>query len=281
MGQCGYPPPLKQSVPKEDNFVYETILYEIKEQTAAITLNRPEVGNAFAKESYIEVRAALLEASKDENVRAVVLTGAGKHFSAGGDINRFKRLIESGEYIQTDNVAAAGKMAQAVKECEKPVIAMVNGAAAGAGCSLALACDFRVLTPRSKLVMSFIKMGLSGDTGGLYYLQRLAGAAKAAELMMTGDVVGGEEAFRLGLATVLAEEGELENAAYALAGRLALAPTLAIARQKRLMYETFYSDLAAYSEKEAAYMVECSHSADFAEAVDAFLEKRTPVFTGR
>lgn len=261
--------------------MFDTIIYGVKDQIGTVTLNRPESGNAFAKESYLEVREALKSASADGDIRAVVITGAGKHFSAGGDINRFKGLIQSGEYIQKENVAAAGRMAAAVRECSKPVIAMINGAAAGAGCSLALACDFRVVTPKSKMVMAFVKMGLSGDTGGLYYLQRLVGIAKATQLMMIGDPVTGEEALRLGLATVLAEEGKLEEETYALARRLANSATFAIARQKKLIYETFYADLATYSEKEADYMVECSHTADFAEAVDAFLQKHPPRFSGR
>lgn len=260
--------------------MYGTIEYQVDKHIATITLNRPEVGNAFSIDSYREVRAAVTAASRNDEVRCVVITGAGKHFSAGGDINRFKRLIESGEYLRPENVLAAGEMAMAVKTCKKPVIAMINGAAAGAGCSLALACDFRVVTAKSKLVMAFVKMGLSGDTGGLYYLQRLVGVAKATEMMMLGEPVGGEDALRLGLATVLAEEGALEAQTYALAGKLAKSAGIALACQKKLMVETFYADLAEYLKQEATYMVECSHTSDFAEAVNAFLEKRPPEFTG-
>ena len=261
--------------------MYNTITFETGRNIATITLNRPEAGNAFILESYGEVRDAFNAAGADDEVRAVVLTGAGKHFSAGGDIGRFKRLIEAGEYLQKENIAAAGRMAASVRECPKPVVAMVNGAAAGAGCSLALACDFRVMTPKSKLVMSFIKMGLSGDTGGMYYLQKLVGVAKTTELMMTGDAVPGEEALRLGLATVLAGEDGLKEETYALAERLAASPTYAIACQKQLIHEAFYADLAAYSEKESALMAQCSRTGDFAEAVDAFLGKRPPRFCGK
>lgn len=260
--------------------MYKTILYEIENGIATLTLNRPEVGNAFVRESYLEIREVLTEASDDKNVRVVVLTGAGKHFSAGGDINRFKKLITSGEYLQKDNVMAAGMMAAGVKACNKPVIAMINNAAAGAGCSLALACDFRIVTPKSKLVMAFIKMGLSGDTCGLYYLERLVGVARATELMMTGAPVSGEQAVQLGLATRLVAEDRLREETYAFAKELAALPTFAIARQKQLAIETFYSDLREYAEREADYMVECSHTHDFAEAVDAFLEKRPPKFKG-
>jgi len=261
--------------------MFETILYEVKDNIATITFNRPGAGNAFIKESYHEIREALDTAGADIGVRAVVLTGAGKHFSAGGDINRFKHLIESGEFLQVENIAAAGRMAASIRRCPKPVVAMINGAAAGAGCSLALACDFRVMTPKSKLTMAFVKLGLSGDTGGLYYLQKLVGIAKATQLMMTGDTVTGEQALQSGLATILAEEGSLEEETYAFARKLAAAATFAIAKQKELMNEIFFADLEKYSEKEAIYMAECSRSADFAQAVDAFLEKRQPQFSGQ
>lgn len=265
---------------KRGNAVYTTIMYEVKDSIATLTLNRPEVGNAFAQESYIEVRNALDAASEAPQVRVVVITGAGKHFSAGGDIRRFQRLIASGVFLQRENIMAAGRMAARIKTCNKPVIAMVNGAAAGAGCSLALACDFRVVTPKSKLVMSFIKMGLSGDTGGMYYLERLVGVARATELMMTGTAVDGTRAVELGLATRLAQEGCLAEETNRLARELAAAPTFALARQKQLIMETFYQDLAKYADREATYMADCSRTQDFAEAVTAFLEKRPPKFTG-
>jgi 2-(1,2-epoxy-1,2-dihydrophenyl)acetyl-CoA isomerase len=264
----------------QEIIMFDTVLYEVKDNIATITFNRPEKGNAFIKESYSEVRDAIEAASVDSSVRAIVLTGAGKHFSAGGDINRFKTLIQSGEYLQEENISAAGQMASAIRFCPKPVIAMINGAAAAAGCSLAMACDFRVVTPKSKLSMAFIKLGLSGDTGGMYYLQKLVGIAKTTQLMMMGDVVAGEEALKLGLATVLAEEGKLEEATYELAAKLAASATFAITRQKQLMNEIFYADLAGYSAKESFFMAECSRTADFAESVDAFLEKRQPKFIG-
>ena len=261
--------------------MFECLLCDLRDGIATITLNRPETGNAFAKEAYGEVRAAFETLSGDSSVRAVVLTGAGKHFSTGGDIKRFKNLIASGEFIQAENVIAAGRMSAAVKKCSKPVVAMINGVAAGAGCALALACDFRIVTPKSKLVMAFVKMGLSGDTGGLYYLQRLAGAAVAAEMMMTGMPVSGERAVVLGLATRLVpEEDRLAEETYAFARELAELPSFAIARQKQLTYETFFRDLEEYTRREAAYMAECSRTSDFAEAVDAFLEKRPPHFKG-
>lgn len=261
--------------------MYQYILLDIKDRVALIRFNRPEVGNAFAKESYIEVREAVEKCAGDESVGAIVLTGIGKHFSAGGDIRRFKGLIESREYIGTDGILRAGAMAMAMRTCPKPIIAMVNGAAAGAGCSLALACDFRFVTPKSKLIMSFIKLGLSGDTGGMYYLQKLVGTAKTLELMMLGDAIGGEEAVKCGLATRCVEPDALEEETIAFASKLAHGPLYGYAKQKELMMKYFYSNLSDYYKDEAEFMANCSRTDDFAEAVDAFLEKRSPVFQGK
>ena len=261
--------------------MYQYIIVEKKDNVATITLNRPESGNAFALESYLEVKQAFEEVGRDEEVRAVVLTGAGKHFSAGGDIHRFKMLIETKAYLNPENVVHAGAMSNAIMRCPKPVVAMINGAAMGAGCSLALACDFRVVTPKSKMGMAFINMGFSGDTGAIYLMTRLVGTAKSRELMMLGRPVSGEEAVNLGLASRLAEEGALKETTDALVQELLSKPTGAIARQKRLYYEFFYRDFLQFNLREADYMEECSRTADHAEAVNAFLEKRKPEFKGK
>jgi len=256
------------------------VLFSIKDRVATITFNRPEVGNAFSKDSYKMTSEYIKQCCDNQNVGAVVITGAGKHFSAGGDIKRFKMLVETKEYLREENILMAGCMAAAIHRCPKPTIAMINGSAAGAGCSVALACDFRIVTEASRFIMAFIKLGLSGDTGGLYYMQKLVGIAKTTELMLLGDAVGGEAALQIGLATKLVPGDELMGETYSFASRLAGAPLMAIRRQKALMSEFFYSDLDDYIKKEAGYMVECSHTKDFEEAVNAFLEKRPPVFSG-
>ena len=258
----------------------DDVLFSISGKVATITFNRPEHGNAFSKDSYHMTKGFIERCGSDTGIGAVVMTGEGKHFSAGGDIKRFKMLIETGEFLKEENILMAGYMAAAIRRCPKPVIAMVNGAAAGAGCSAALACDFRVVTPESKFIMAFIKLGLSGDTGGLYYLQKLLGVAKATELMMLGEAVGGEEAMRIGLAVKLVDRSVLKEETYKFAEKLANSPLMAIRRQKALMNEFFFAGLDEYTEKEARYMTECSYTEDFKEAVDAFLEKRPPVFRG-
>jgi len=260
---------------------YKHILLDVKEKIATITLNRPQFGNALAKESYGEIGDAVLACEKDDSVGAIVIRSTGKHFSAGGDILRFKQLIDSKEYLSAEGILYAGGMTTSIRRCEKPVIAMVQGIATGAGCSLAVACDFRVATRSTKFVMGFIKLGLTGDTGSMYLLHKLVGIAKASEMLMLGDPVGGEDAFRIGLITKLAEEDELEAVTYALARRLANAPTQALRLQKKSLMEFFYQDLDAYSIRESEYLAQTSRTADFEEAVNAFLGKRAPVFRGK
>ena len=257
------------------------IAFEKKGAVATITFNRPEYGNSFSENTYVEVPKALAIVESDPGIHALIITGAGKHFCAGGDINRFKRQIDSKKYLEKENIMRAGRMAAAISKCPKPTIAMINGAAAGAGCAVALACDFRVGAVGSKLIMAFIKMGLSGDTGCFYYLQSLVGAARAKQLMMLGDVITGEEAYSMGLLTLLADEGSLQEETDKLALRLAAGPAAAYARQKAIAAEFFQKDMQEYLVKEALYMEECSRTEDFEEAVNSFLEKRTPVFKGR
>lgn len=261
--------------------MFKTILYEVVNHTATITINRPEVSNAFSIDTYREVKEAVEKAGNSEEVRVVIITGAGKHFSAGGDIKRFQMLIETEEFLSPEGVIATGAMARSVKQCPKPVIAMVNGAASGAGCALALACDFRVMGPSSKLIMSFINMGFSGDTAGMYFLNKMIGTAKTTEIMTFAKPIKADEAFALGLTTKVAEEGQLLGATNELAESLKNRPTQAIARQKKLNTEFFFNDLEAYVSREAQYMVESGRTADHKEAVYAFLEKRAPNFTGK
>lgn len=263
-----------------DDYQYDTIEVSLADRVATLTLNRPEVSNAFSYETYLEVRDAVERMGRDERVGAIVITGSGKNFSAGGDIHRFRRLIDEKVFIQDQGVTATGKMSIAVRRCPKPVIAMINGAAAGAGCGLALACDFRVMTEKSRLIMAFSNMGLSGDTGGMYYLERLVGTGRTIQMMMLGEPMGGVEAHRLGVANVLAAPEELETETYALAAKLARRPLYALARQKAAINAFFYGDIDKFIVQESEDMQACSRTNDFNEAVTAFLEKRPPDFKG-
>lgn len=262
--------------------MYKTILYEEKESIAYITFNRTEVGNAFSEDSFREIPEALAHASQDANIRAVVLTGKGKLFCGGGDINQFKEFIEKDdggipEYL----VEATGAMGRAIRNCSKPVIASINGAAAGAGVGVALAADFRIMEKRSSLVTAFIGMGLSGDTGVLYFLQKMVGTSLATELLMFTEPIKGEAAFDLGLANKVVEDGTLEEETWAFAKKVASLPTQIISYQKELFNEFFYSDLEKFNHREAQLMHQASLTDDHKEAVTAFLEKRKPHFSGQ
>lgn len=257
---------------------YQYILVSVENRIATVTLNRPEFSNAFAKGSYTEIADAMGVLGARKDVGVIVITGAGKHFSAGGDIKRFKMLIDSGEYLDADSIANAGNMSLAIRECPKPVIAMINGVATGAGLSCALACDFRVVSPSSKMIMAFVNMGLCGDTGSIYNLVRLIGPDKAELMMMTGEACRGEDCVRIGLATVLAEEGKLAETTYELAAKLADKSSTAHGGQKRLIKKYFYGGLAEFAKDEGQEIAAASRQADFAEAVNAFLEKRAPEY---
>ncbi len=225
-------------------------IVKVEGKIGTIIFNKPEVGNAFDTEMFIELRELLEGFNKDSNVKVVVLTGAGKLFNSGGDIKTFKKLIDEKVYLTDELVGAAAKASYTIRHLSKPVIAMVNGAAAGAEASLALACDFRVMDVNSKMVMAFISMGTSGDSGGFYYLNRMVGVAKATELMMLGEVLSAEECYRLSLCNRLAEEGALEEETYKLARTLAKKPSLALKRQKELINDYFFKDLVEYMEDE-------------------------------
>lgn len=261
---------------------YTTIDYRVEDHIATVKLNRPESGNALLTiTSYREVQDAFERAGKDPEVRAVVLTGAGRHFSTGGDIVDMKMHVEQNVSVREDEVSPTGDMSIAIRNCPKPTVAMVNGAAAGAGAGAALACDFRVLSEDSKLIFAFVNVALTGDSCTMYFLARMVGCAKAAEWMMLGSVVGAEECKARGLATQVVPAGSLEEAAYTLAKRLAAGPTATYVLQKKVMNDLFFRDLERCRDLEAASMSAASDTEDFREAVTAFLEKRKPCFIGK
>lgn len=259
-------------------FEYKHLLIAIEDNIATITINRPDISNALSLEAFFELRRAVEYLSADPNVKVIVLTGAGKNFSAGGHISEFKEMIDSGVFLTDELITAAGKMTSAVRRSPKPVIAMVNGSAAGAGCGLALAADFRIMTEKSKLVTAFINVAVPGDSGTLYYLSKMIGVSRATSYFMTGAPIEGKEAYSLGIAYVLAEPDKLEEETYSLVRRLRETPSEALSKQKALINEFLYSDLDRLTIRESEYMQHCSRHPDFTEAVSAFLEKRKPVF---
>ena len=254
--------------------MYQHIKQSIQDGIAQIIMDRPGSNNALDAEMFRDLIAAVEHCGADEAVKVIILTGAGRNFSAGGDIKEMATF----SFISYELSMLTGQASLALRKCRKPVIAMVNGTAAGAGCGLALGADFRIMTEGSCLLTAFSNVALPGDTGCIYHLHQIVGLAKTIELMALSTPVYGEEALRLGLATRVAPEGKLEEETRAFAVKLLRRPLDAIAMQKQLYYEVFYRDYMAYSRIEAENLGKAGASADHREAVTAFLERREPSF---
>ena len=260
----------------------ELVLLTKAGHVATLAFNSPENGNALDFDMYEALNDKLALCEADEDIRVVIVTGTGKHFCAGGDIRQFKERIAKGIYLTTEELSYAANTAYRIRNFKKPVIAMVNHAAAGAGFSIACACDFRIVTPKTSFIMAFVNVGLCTDTAGLYLLGKLIGPGRMSEIMMTGRPVGGEEAAQIGLATRCVPEEELAEATSSFAAELAKGAGKAISCQKELINKYFYNgDFPSYMADEAQANHLCSKSADFEEAVDAFIEKRRPAFSGK
>ncbi|MBR5122965.1 MAG: enoyl-CoA hydratase/isomerase family protein [Anaerotignum sp.] len=256
---------------------FDSVLVEVNNGIATVSLHRPKAGNSFDGEFFKEVAAAIELCDTDEDVQVILLTGSGKNFSVGGDIQQ----MSSFDFLTYDVSILSGAMTASVRKCTKPVVAVINGTAAGAGCALALACDFRIMTKKSVLMTAFSNVGLCGDSGCIYHLYHLVGLAKTIEMMALSEPIKGEEALRLGLATKMVEEDALMEEALLFAEKLKNRPLAAIAMQKKMYWDTFYHDYDAFCRLEAELFVKSSKTEDHAEAVTAFLAKRKPVFRGR
>ncbi|MFI9203561.1 enoyl-CoA hydratase/isomerase family protein [Streptomyces sp. NPDC053048] len=264
--------------------VESLVLHATDNGVLSITLNRPHVLNAITSDQREQLISQLCQASADQAVRAVIITGAGKGFCAGADLRAtpgtafaerapgdVARLIKAG----------AQRLISAVLECEKPVIAAVNGTAAGLGVHLALACDLVLAAESARLVEVFVRRGLVPDGGGAYLLPRLVGPQRAKELMFFGDALPAAEAERLGLVNRVVADEELAETARAWAERLANGPTRALALTKQLVNASLETDRTTAFAAEAAAQEINSATADAAEGVVAFVERRAPAFRGR
>jgi 2-(1,2-epoxy-1,2-dihydrophenyl)acetyl-CoA isomerase len=260
----------------------ETIEYTVADHVATITLNRPDVYNAFNDQLTTELADALKSAERDKEVRVIILTGAGKAFCSGQDLADLKDRYASGVApdLSRDIRTRYNPIITRICTMPKPVIAAVNGVAAGAGCSLALACDLRIASEHASFIELFINVGLVPDSGSTYFLPRLIGHARAMELCCTGEKVPAEEALRLGLVNRVVPADQLLDESGKVAGRLASLPGRAIALTKRLMNRSMTSTLAQQLEAEAYAQTTAGQTADHLEGVMAFLEKRRPAFGG-
>ena len=245
------------------------------------TLDRPDKLNAVNGALAASLVAALNDAARDDAVSVVVITGAGRAFCAGLDLSAPPELPSATRVERLDPYAWVGDWVRAVVACEKPVIAGVNGAAAGAGFGLALACDVRIVAQSAKLTAGYARRGLSPDAGVSYFLPRHVGVGRAAEILLTGRDVDAAEAERIGLAAVLAPDADFPDAVAAYAATLAAGAPVAHALTKRLLSATFDRPLDAALREELVHIKYCFTTADVAEAMTAFREKRMPVFRGR
>lgn len=258
----------------------QLIKLEISNGIATITLNRPEVFNSFNREMAFKLQDVLDDCEKDETVRAIVLTGAGKAFCAGQDLKEvtspelnpgFKKILE--EHYNP--------IITRIRAIKKPIIGAVNGVAAGAGANIALACDIVVAHEKVSFIQAFSRIGLVPDSGGTFFLPRLIGFQKAMALAMLGDRISAKKAEKMGMIYKVVPSELFEKAVEELASKLANMPTKTLGMIKELFNQSMNNDLEAQLNLESKFQIEAAHSEDYTEGVTAFIEKRTPQFKGR
>jgi len=258
--------------------MYETIKYEVEGGIAKLTMNRPERFNAFISSMFGEMMDALRKAERSADVRCIVLAGAGKAFNAGQDLTEVPASpIDYGEHLRR----TYNPLILQMRSIHKPIVAAIGGAAAGAGLSLALACDIRLASDRATFSNAFIHIGLVPDAGSSFFLPRIVGLGKAMELSCMGEKLNAEQALSIGLINRVYQADEFEAGVVEYASRLAALPTRTIGLIKRSMNQALSSDLETALNYEAYTQQTAGGTADHREGVQAFMEKRKPNFTGK
>lgn len=259
----------------------ETIIFEIQDSVAKITLNRPDVLNSFNRQLAKEFQDVLNTCAKDKTIRAVYLTGSGRAFCAGQDLAEAIEMGKTGDRDLGDSVEEVyNPIIRAIRNLEKPVICAVNGVAAGAGASLAFACDVTYAAASSSFLQAFSKIGLVPDSGGSFFLPRLVGFQKASALMMLAEKVPAEQALQMGMVYKVCADDKLAEESFAAAKTLAGMPTKALAYIKLMLNESLSNDLDTQLDLERDMQTAAGKTSDYKEGVNAFLEKRKPVFKG-
>ena len=256
----------------------QSLLFSLADGVATLTFNRPASFNSVNREVALALQHHLRECQTDASVRVVVLTGTGKAFCAGQDLAEITGpdAPEVAEIVEK----LYNPIVQLIRDLDKPVLAAVNGVAAGAGANLALACDIVVAKESASFIQAFSKIGLVPDSGGTYFLPRLVGMQRASALMMLGDKVSAAEAVQMGMIYKAFAEEAFDSEVAKLATKLAAMPTKGLAYTKQLLNSTFSNDLAQQLRAEGDYQLRAGHTADYREGVLAFMEKRQPTFTG-
>lgn len=258
---------------------FKTVLYQKEGNILRITLNRPEVYNAFDDTLSYELQDALKAAEKDSEVRVVLLTGSGKAFCSGQDLKAIAG-IEKRSFIDSIN-KRYNPIIRAMRNMPKPIICRLNGVAAGAGCSLALACDLIIASETAVLVEAFVNIGLVLDSGSSYFLPRLVGSTKAFEIATMAPKITGQQAFDWGIANRVTSPETLDDVVNEIANYYANAPTKAIGLMKKMLNKSSSSDMETILEYEAYCQEIAGNSEDNKEGVTAFIEKRKPAFKGK
>jgi 2-(1,2-epoxy-1,2-dihydrophenyl)acetyl-CoA isomerase len=254
---------------------YQNIVFTVEAGIARLTLHRPDKLNSFTWAMHEELRNALARVTSESGVRVLLLTGAGRGFCAGQDLS--EQADDLGETVARDYAP----LVRTLRALSLPVVCAVNGIAAGAGTNVAFACDIVLAKKSASFIQPFCKLGLVPDTGGTYFLPRLAGTARAMGMAMLGDKISAEQAAAWGLIWKCVEDESFESEIEALLAKLAAAPTLGLARTKQAIYASSSSTMDEQLECERAAMSELGYSEDYREGVAAFLAKRSPVFHGR
>ncbi len=259
----------------------QTILFEQQGAIGMLTFNRSAVFNAMNPELIVALRDVTASLMTSTSLRALIVKGAGKAFLAGGDVGLFHQRID----VIADEIKPMGDALHAgilnIRKLPFPVIAQIHGAVAGAGLSVALACDFAIAGDDARFSTAYARIGASPDGGSTFFLPRIVGMRKATELVMLSDSIDAAEAYKIGLINRAVAADQLANEVQRLAERLAAGPTQAYARAKRLISQAFDTPIQQHLDDEIACFSECARTADFREGVTAFVEKRGPVFTGR
>ncbi len=255
------------------------LLISHRNNVCEIKLNRPEVFNSFNKAMALALQKALDECEKNDDVRAIVITGEGKAFCAGQDLA--EATDSNGPELKMIVKEHYNPIIERIRNIEKPIIAAVNGVAAGAGANIALACDITIAKKSASFIQAFSKIGLIPDSGGTFFLPRIIGAQKALALMMTGDKISAEEAEKMNMIYQAVEDEVFESVVIDFAEKLATMPTRGLGLTKRAVNQSFSNSLSEQLSVEEELQTEAGKTHDFNEGVTAFMEKRKPVFTGK